>query len=74
MGRIGVYQYYYVGLLDNKYIYNYIDLPKRIETPDDIEQMRENIKLSYGSDKELILINWRLLRTEEVKVESEGDK
>jgi len=70
MGRIGIYQYYYVGLLDNEYIYNYIDLPKRIETPDDIEQMIKNIKLSYGSDKELILINWRLLKTEEVKVEN----
>ena len=77
MGLISNYKYYVVGKIENDWFYDFIILPAEIDNEQDIEQLKENVRLKYQTNKEIIIINFILISCEEikeVKVESEGDK
>ena len=77
MGLISNYKYYVVGKIENDWFYDFIILPAEIDNEQDVEQLKENVRLKYQTNKEIIIINFILISCEEVKevkVESEGDK
>lgn len=67
MGLISNYKYYVVGKIDNDWFYDFIILPREIDNEQDVEQLKENVRLKYQTDKEIIIINFILISCEEIK-------
>ena len=67
MGLISNYKYYVVGKIDNDWFYDFIILPAEIDNEQDVEQLKENVRLKYQTNKEIIIINFILISCEEIK-------
>ena len=67
MGLISNYKYYVVGKIENDWFYDFIILPEEIDNEQDVEQLKENVRLKYQTNKEIIIINFILISCEEIK-------
>lgn len=67
MGLISNYKYYVVGKIDNDWFYDFIILPREIDNEQDVEQLKENVRFKYQTNKEIIIINFILISCEEIK-------
>ncbi len=67
MGLISNYKYYVVGKIENDWFYDFIILPAEIDNEQDVEQLKENVRLKYQTNKEIIIINFILISCEEIK-------